>query len=111
MDNPNERMVEFPPPPESEQTHHGWIHVTRSLRRFGEDPYPGELRDLTNDLDGRRQEVAQAVGTDHPLFKLLDGAVRSGDLEELRTASAASYGAARFGYWPREDYGELPDPF
>jgi hypothetical protein len=58
--------------------------------RFGEKPYPGEIEDLTNDLDGRRQQVAEELGIEHPLFRLLDGSLRSGDVEELRVARAAS---------------------
>jgi hypothetical protein len=70
-------------------------------RRFGEEPYPGELSDLMTDLDGRRQEVAEHLGEAHPLFRIIDGALRSGDLEELRTARAVSYGAVRTGYYPQ----------
>ncbi len=53
---------------------------------------PGELRDAFNALDGSRQEIADALGTEHPLFRLVDGALRSGDLDELRTARAAVAG-------------------
>jgi len=60
--------------------------------RFGEEPYPGEVRDLMNELDGRRQEAAQAFGEEHPFSRLLDSALRSADVEELRTARAAVYG-------------------
>jgi hypothetical protein len=69
------------------------------LPRFGEAPYPGELRDLMNELDGRRQEVVADLGVGHPLFRIIDFALRSGDLEELRTARAAGHGAARCGYY------------
>jgi hypothetical protein len=72
-------------------------------RRFGEEPYAGELRDLMNELDGRRQEVAHDLGTEHPLFGLIDSALRYGDLEHLRTARAAGYGAVRCGYYPQGD--------
>jgi hypothetical protein len=60
--------------------------------RFGEPARPGELRDLTNTLDGLRQEVAHRLGTEHPLFRLMDEALTSGDLEVLRVARVASDG-------------------
>ncbi len=56
--------------------------------------YPGEMRDLYNGLDGARQVIGQALGEGHPLFRLVDGALRSGDLDELRVAQAADIG------WP-----------
>ena len=69
--------------------------------RFGEEPYPGELSELMACLGGRRQEVAEDLGEEHPLFRIIDGALRSGDLEELRTARAVTYGAVRSGYYPQ----------
>jgi hypothetical protein len=44
---------------------------------------------LHNKLDGERQEIARDLGTDHPLFKLVDGALSAGGIDELRVASAA----------------------
>jgi hypothetical protein len=86
------------PPPARERPH-----------RFGDDPYPGELRDLMSELDGRRQEVAQDLGAEHPLFRLIDSALRVGDLEDLRTARAAGYGAVRCGYYPQGgDFDNMP---
>jgi len=58
--------------------------------RFGAEPYPGEVEDLTSVLDNRHQQVAQDLGTEHPLFRLLDASLRAGDVEELRVARAAS---------------------
>jgi hypothetical protein len=58
--------------------------------RFGEEPYPGEVEDLTSVLDNRHQQVAQDLGTEHPLFRLLDASLRAADVEELRVARAAS---------------------
>jgi hypothetical protein len=55
-------------------------------------PYAGEGDDLLNDLDGERQQIAHTLGTEHPLFKLVDGALRSADIDELRVARAASDG-------------------
>src|SRR5215211_6664603 len=57
---------------------------------FGEEPYPGEVEDLTSVLDNRHQQVADDLGTEHPLFRLLDASLRAGDVEELRVARAAS---------------------
>jgi hypothetical protein len=54
--------------------------------------YPGEMRDLYNGLDGERQAIGQGLGESHPLFRLVDGALRSGDLDELRVAQAANIG-------------------
>jgi hypothetical protein len=34
--------------------------------------------------------VAEDLGTEHPLFRLLDASLRAGDVEELRVARAAS---------------------
>jgi hypothetical protein len=45
---------------------------------------------LTNILDNRHQQVAQDLGTEHPLFRLLDASLRAADVEELRVARAAS---------------------
>lgn len=42
-----------------------------------------------NILDGERQEIAHVLGTEHPLFTLVDGAMKSMDLDELRVARAA----------------------
>src|SRR5215211_5757415 len=58
--------------------------------RFGAEPYPGEIEDLTSILDNRREQVAEDLGTEHPLFRLLDASLRAGDVEELRVARAAS---------------------
>jgi hypothetical protein len=58
--------------------------------RFGEEPYPGEIEDLTSVLDNRREQVAQDLRTEHPLFRLLDASLRGADVEELRVARAAS---------------------
>ena len=58
--------------------------------RFGEEPYPGEIEDLTSVLDNRREQVAEDLGKEHPLFRLLDASLRAGDVEELRVARAAS---------------------
>jgi hypothetical protein len=58
--------------------------------RFGAEPYPGEVEDLTSVLDNRREQVREDLGTEHPLFRLLDASLRSGDVEELRVARAAS---------------------
>lgn len=58
------------------------------------ESYPGEVRELVNILDGERQEIAHVLGTDHPLFMLVDGALRSHDTDELRVAYAATNG------WP-----------
>src|SRR5215208_4701675 len=64
----------------------------REPRRWG-------CRDLMNGLDGRRQEVGQDLGAQHPLFHLIHQALRAGEVERsLRTALAASYGSLCFGY-------------
>jgi len=64
-------------------------------------PYVGEAGDLLYTLDGERQAIAHTLGTKHPLYRLVDGALRSGDVHELRTARAASDG------WVPDD-GEIP---
>ena len=64
-------------------------------------PYVGEAGDLLYTLDGERQAIAHTLGTEHPLYRLVDGALRSGDVHELRTARAASDG------WVPDD-GEIP---
>lgn len=58
------------------------------------EPQIGEERELFNTLDGERQEIAHTIGTDHPLFRLVDSALTSGDIDELRVARAAT------GGWP-----------
>src|SRR5215207_1034724 len=58
--------------------------------RFGEEPYPGEIEDLISVLDNRREQVAEDLGTEHPLFRLLDASLRASDVEELRVARSAS---------------------
>jgi hypothetical protein len=78
-------------------------NVRGNANRFGEDPYPGEARDMTDTLDGKRQQVAQHLGTEHPLFHLIDEALRSGDLEALRVACAAAD-----DYDPDHDPDALP---
>jgi hypothetical protein len=67
-------------------------HLTKSGNpyRFGAEPYPGEIEDLVSVLDNRREQVAEDLGTEHPLFRLLDASLRAGDVEELRVARAAS---------------------
>jgi hypothetical protein len=68
------------------------------------EPYTREARELVNTLDGERQEIAHALGTEHPLFKLVDGALRSDDIDELRVAYVAASG------WPRVGgFGTLPN--
>jgi hypothetical protein len=61
-------------------------------------PYVGEGNELLNTLDGERQEIAHTLGTEHPLFKLVDGALRSADIDELRVARAAAAG------WPSDGW-------
>ena len=56
---------------------------------YSPEPYPGELRDRTSFLDGERQQIGVGLGTDHPLYTLVDGALRSSDVDELRVAHAA----------------------
>ena len=56
------------------------------------EPYAGEGKERVNALDGERQEIAHTLGTEHPLFKLGDGALRSHDIDELRVARAAVLG-------------------
>lgn len=58
------------------------------------ESYAGEGKELANTLGGERQEIAHALGTEHPLFKLVDGALHSMDVDELRVARAATNG------WP-----------
>jgi hypothetical protein len=65
-----------------------------SFAYYPPEPLVGELRDLLNLLDGERQELAADLGTDHPLFRLVDDALRSQDIDELRVARAACDG------WP-----------
>ena len=63
---------------------------TGNRYRFGKEPYPGEIEELTSVLVNRREQVAEDLGTEHPLFRLLDASLRGGDVEELRVARAAS---------------------
>lgn len=48
--------------------------------------YPGEMRDLLNTLDGARQQLADATGTDSPLFRFVHAAVELHELTALRAA-------------------------
>lgn len=51
--------------------------------------YPGEFHELANILDGLRQEVAHACGTEAlELFITIDNALKSSDLERCRRAIA-----------------------
>ncbi len=75
-----------------EQEWDAMLNAARNAHHFGEPLRAGELRELANELDGRRQEVARHLGTGHPLFQLIDGALHSGELEDLRVAYAASDG-------------------
>lgn len=65
-----------------------------SFAYYPPEPLVGEMRELLNTLDGDRQEIAEDLGVDHLLFKLVDEALRSGDIDELRVARAACEG------WP-----------
>ena len=65
-----------------------------SYAYYPNEPLVGEMRDLLNFLDGERQELAADLGTGHPLFRLVDAALRSQDIDELRVAQAACEG------WP-----------
>jgi hypothetical protein len=70
-----------------------WEAYVASYACYPRDPL-GELRELYNGLDGERQAIGQGLGTGHPLCRLVDGALRSGDLDELLVAQAAIIG------WP-----------
>jgi hypothetical protein len=77
------------------------------MYRFGEEPYPGEIEDLANVLDGRRQQVAEDLGTEHPLYRLLDESLRTSDVEELRVARAASESFRVFEDLEDEDFEDI----
>jgi hypothetical protein len=87
------------------------LSAYRSARTSGDErtyvipePYTREVRELVNTLDGERQEIALSLGTEHPLFKLVDGALRGDDIEELQVAYVAARG------WPRVgSAGALPN--
>jgi hypothetical protein len=80
---------------------------TGNMYRFGEEPYPGEIEDLANVLDGRRQQVAEDLGTEHPLYRLLDESLRTSDVEELRLARAASESFRVFEDLEDEDFEDI----
>lgn len=48
--------------------------------------YLGEMRDLSNRLDGVRQAVAHERGTDHPLFRIIHEALLAPTIHGLRSA-------------------------
>ncbi len=56
------------------------------------EPYIREGRELMNSLDGHRQQIALDLGDEHPLFELVDRALRSADIDRLRVARAAVLG-------------------
>ncbi|MEJ7872426.1 MAG: hypothetical protein WKF67_09215 [Rubrobacteraceae bacterium] len=66
--------------------------IRPELARLTVPELPGECREALKTLDGRRQEIAAALWPEHPLFRLVDGALRSGDVDELRTALVAVAG-------------------
>jgi len=70
-------------------------------------PYDGEGEDLLNDLDAELPPIAHALGVEHPLFKLVDAALETGDIDELRTAHAASEGWRFLGWLDKEEEERL----
>lgn len=58
----------------------------RNQHESHEAEYPGELRDLSNALDGYRQQAAHELGVNSPLFRLIDGALRLCDAPAMREA-------------------------
>ena len=58
------------------------------------NPYPGEIQDLLDYLDGERQALASELGTSHPLFLKVHRALTlpptCGDLERVALLRAAS---------------------
>ncbi len=66
-------------------------------------PYAGEFKDLLNDLGDELQPIAYALGVEHPLYRLVDDAFETGDIDELRTAHAASEGWMLLGYMDKEE--------
>jgi hypothetical protein len=66
-------------------------------------PYDGEGEDLLNDLDAELPPIAYALGAKHPLYKWVYSALESGDIDELRTAHAASEGWMLLGYMDKEE--------
>jgi len=69
-------------------------------------PYDGEGDDLLNDLDAELQLIAYALGAKHPLYKLVHAALETGDIDELRTAHAASEGWRFLGWLDKEEEEE-----
>ena len=69
--------------------------------RLTNEPYPGETRDLVNELDGLRQKVGIACGAEHALSQLIDEALGSHDVARMRVASAAVAGL------PEEDRRQI----
>jgi hypothetical protein len=53
------------------------------------EPYIREGRELMNVLDGERQAIGNDLGDEHPLFVLVDEALRSHDIDRMRVARAA----------------------
>ncbi len=97
------RGVVSSPAPSERSVMHEHEHETQArideVERYAiPAPYVGEGNELLNTLDGERQEIAHALGTEHPLYKLVDGALRSADIDELRTARAAAAG------WPSDGW-------
>jgi hypothetical protein len=70
-------------------------------------PYAGEFKDLLNDLGDELQPIAYALGVEHPLYRLVDDAFETGDIDELRTAHAASEGWRFLGWLDKEEEERL----
>ena len=51
--------------------------------------YAGQRRDLLNLLDGDRQVLGNELGPDHPLFRLVDDAMRRCDAFSMEEALKA----------------------